>query len=66
MDELEDHTTFLSPLLGPGRFGVLTRLGLATLIPLALLLLLAYIPDLDDPLDPSETVQLGSMWYFDY
>ena len=60
MDEFEDHTTFFSPLLGPGRFGVLTRLGLATLIPLALLLLLVYIPDLDDPLDPSETVQLGS------
>lgn len=58
--ELEGHTTFLSPLLGPGHLGVLTRLGLAALIPLALLLILAYIPDLDDPLDPSETVQLGS------
>ncbi len=48
------------PLGGPGSRIVLGRILLAALIPGVLLLLLAYIPDLDDPLDPSATVQLGS------
>jgi hypothetical protein len=39
---------------------LLVRTSLAAVIPVVLLLILAYIPDLDDPLDPSETVQLGS------
>ena len=60
VDRLGDNTASLSRLSGPGRLGILSRVGLAALIPLVLLLFLAYIPDIDDPLDPSETVQLGS------
>ena len=59
-DELEGYAVFLGPFLGPGRLGLLVRTSLAAVIPVVLLLILAYIPDLDDPLDPSETVQLGS------
>jgi len=59
-DELEGYAAFLGPFLGPGRLGLLVRTSLAAVIPVVLLLILAYIPDLDDPLDPSETVQLGS------
>ena len=46
--------------LGPTVAGFLTRILAGSLLPVALLLLLAYIPDFDDPLDPSDTVQLGS------
>ena len=56
----EGTTVYLGGLLGPLRGGTLGRVAIAALIPVALLLLLAFIPDLDDPLDPSETVQLGS------
>ena len=38
----------------------LGRILLASLIPVVFLLLLAFIPDLDDPLNPSATVQLGT------
>ena len=41
------------------RVGTICRVATAAVIPV-LLLLLAFIPDLDDPLDPSATVQLGS------
>ncbi len=58
--EPEDYTRFFGPLLGPGLKGFLIRIALASAIPLALLVALAYIPDLDDPMDPNETVQLGS------
>lgn len=47
-------------LLGTVPGGTLGRVAIAALIPVVLLLILAFIPDLDDPLDPSETVQLGS------
>jgi len=60
----EDNAAFpgqvRGPLGGPGSGIVLVRILLAALIPVVLLLLLAYIPDLDDPLNPSATVQLGS------
>ena len=56
----EGNAVYLGGLLGPLRGGTLGRVAIAALIPVALLLLLAFIPDLDDPLDPSETVQLGS------
>ena len=46
--------------MGPGRKWFLTKILMAALIPVVLLVVLAFIPDLDDPLDPSETVQLGS------
>ena len=45
---------------GAGRKWFLTKILMAALIPVVLLVVLAFIPDLDDPLDPSETVQLGS------
>jgi len=48
-------------MLGPGLKGFLTRIVLASVIPVVLLVALAYVPDLDDPLDPSQTVQLGSI-----
>ena len=60
VDESENLPNPPRPLLGPGLTAVLARIAVAAFIPLVLLILLAYIPDLDDPLDPSETVQLGS------
>ena len=48
------------PLGGPSNRVALSRILLAALVPAALLFLLAYIPDLDNPLNPSATVQLGS------
>ena len=36
------------------------RVAAAAVIPVLWLLLFAFIPDFDDPLDPSATVQLGS------
>ena len=56
----EGNTVYLGSLLGTLRGGTLGRVAIAALVPVVLLLLLAFIPDLDDPLDPSETVQLGS------
>ena len=48
------------PLLGPGLSAVLARIALAAFVPVLLLVLLAYIQEFDDPLNPSETAQLGS------
>ena len=48
------------PSGGAAQWGMSARVLAAALIPVCLLLILAYIPELDDPLDPSETVQLGS------
>lgn len=56
----EDNDVYLGSLLGPLRGRTLGRVAAAALIPVVLLLLLAFIPDLDDPLDSSATVQLGS------
>ena len=58
--EPEDYTTFLNPLVRRGVSGFLARVVLAYTIPTVLLLLIAFIPDLDDPLVPNDTVQLGS------
>ena len=60
MDGSGNRTIPPRPLLGPGLTAVLARLALAAFVPVLLLLLLAYIQELDDPLDPNETVQLGS------
>ena len=56
----EGNKVFLGNLPGSRRGGTLGRVAAASLIPVVLLLLLAFIPDLDDPLDPNATVQLGS------
>lgn len=58
--EPEDYTTFLNPLVRHGLSGFVVRVVLAYTVPTALLLLIAFIPDLDDPLVPNDTVQLGS------
>ena len=58
--EPEDYTTFLNPLVRHGLSGFLARVLLAYTVPMVLLLLIAFIPDLDDPLVPNDTVQLGS------
>ncbi len=58
--EPEDYTTFLNPLVRCRLSGFLARVVLAYTIPTVLLLLIAFIPDLDDPLVPNHTVQLGS------
>ena len=58
--DAEGNAVYFGSLLGPLRLGTLGRVTMAALIPVVLLLLLAFIPDLDDPLDPSATVQLGS------
>ena len=60
VDESENLANPPGPLLGPGVTAILARIALSAFIPLLLLLLLAYVQDLDDPLHPSETVQLGS------
>ena len=60
VDESKNVPNPPRPLLGSNLTAVLARIAVAAFIPLGLLLLLAYIPDLDDPLEPSETVQLGS------
>ena len=57
---MEDYTAFLGPLVREGTRGFVSRLLLAYSVPAVLLLLVAFIPDLDDPLAPSATVQLGS------
>ena len=60
MDGSENRANPPGPLLGPNLTAVLARLAVAAFIPLLMLLLLAYIQEIDDPLDPSETFQLGS------
>ncbi len=60
VSEPQDYTGFFRPVLGPGLRGFLTRIVVAAVVPVILLVALAYIPDLDDPLDPSEIVHLGS------
>ncbi len=54
------NAVYVASYLFPLRGGPVVRVAIAALIPVGLLLLLAFIPELDDPLDPSETVQLGS------
>ena len=58
--DMEDYTAFLGPLVRHGAQGFVSRLLLAYSLPAVLLLLVAFIPDLDDPLAPNATVQLGS------
>jgi hypothetical protein len=55
-----DFTTCLGPVLGQGLQGFIVRVLLAYCVPGILLLLVAFIPDMDDPLVPNATVQLGS------
>ena len=64
--EPEDYTSVFGPVLGPGLKVFLTRIVLASAIPVVLLVALAYLPDLEDPLDPSETVYVGSTfaWFW--
>ena len=59
-EESTDYAAFFGPIIGLGWKGQLTRVLTAALIPVVLLLALAFVSDLDDPLDPSETIQLGS------
>ncbi len=58
--DFEDYTGFLGPLVRNGTQGFVSRLLLAYSVPAVLLLLVAFLPDLDDPLAPNATVQLGS------
>ena len=58
--DMEDHTAFLGPLVQEGVQGFVSRLLVAYSVPAVLLLLVAFIPHLGDPLVPSATVQLGS------
>ena len=58
--DMPDYTTFLGPLVREGIQGFVSRLLLAYSVPAVLLLLVAFIPSLADPLTPSATVQLGS------
>ena len=60
VQEPEDYTTFLGPLLRHRRYGIFIRILLAYSIPGSLLLAVAFIPDLSDFLVPSYTLQLGS------
>ena len=60
LQDSEGDTLCFGSLLGPLPVSTLGRVAAAAFIPISLLLLLAFIPDLDDPLDPSSTVQLGS------
>ena len=58
--DMEDFTEFLGPLVRNGTQGFVSRLLLTYSVPAVLLLLVAFLPDLDDPLAPNATVQLGS------
>ena len=58
--DMEDYTAFLGPLVQKGTQGFVSRLLIAYSVPAVLLLLVAFIPDLGDPLAPNATVQLGS------
>ena len=58
--DMQDYTTFLGPLVREGTRGFVSRLLLAYSVPAVLLLMVAFIPSLGDPLTPSATVQLGS------
>ena len=58
--DMPDYTTFLGPLVREGMQGFVSRLLLAYSVSAVLLLLVAFIPSLADPLTPSATVQLGS------
>ena len=60
VDQLESRANPPGPLMGSNPTAVLARLAVGVFIPLVFLLLLAYIQDLDDPLDPGEIAQLGS------
>ena len=58
--DMEDYTGFLGPLVKHGTQGFVSRLLLAYSVPAVPLLLVAFLPDLDDPLAPNATAQLGS------
>jgi len=58
--DMPGYTTFFGPLVREGMQGFVSRLLLAYSVPAVLLLLVAFIPSLADPLTPSATVQLGS------
>ena len=58
--DMEDYTAFLGPLVRKGGQEFVSRLLLAYSVPAVLLLLVAFIPNLSDPLAPSATIQLGS------
>lgn len=58
--DMEDFTGFLGPLVRNGTQGFVSRLLLAYSVPAVLLLLVAFLADLDDPLAHNATVQLGS------
>ena len=56
----EDSGASIGLLPEPGPFGFVVRALLASLVPVVLLLVLAFLPDRDNPFGPSESVQLGS------
>ena len=56
----EDNGASLGLLPEPGPLGFVVRALLASLVPAVLLLVLAFMPDQDNPFGPSESVQLGS------
>ena len=58
--DMQDYTTFLGPLVREGTRGFVSRLLLAYSVPAVLLLMVAFIPSLGDPLTPSATAHLGS------
>lgn len=58
--DIEDDTAFFGTLVCPGAQGFVSRLLLAYSSSAFLLLLVAFVPDLDDPFAPNPTVQLGS------
>ena len=57
---MEDFTEFLGPLVRNGTQDFVSRLLLAYSVPAVLLLLVAFLSDLDYSLAPNATVQLGS------
>ena len=56
----KDNGASLGLLPEPGPLGFVVRALLASLVPVVLLLVLAFMPDQDNPFGPSESVQLGS------
>ena len=56
----EGNGASLGLLPEPGPLGYVLRTLLASLVPVVLLLVLAFMPDQDNPFGPSASVQLGS------
>ena len=62
--DMQDYTTFLGPLVREGTRGFVSRLLLAYSVPAVLLLMVAFIPSLGDPLPPAPPSNWVPRWRY--